>query len=293
MRRLPLYLLQFLFWLSLACLAQHVSPVVPKYYSPGDTPQATEYNTTVGGIYTWMNTYPVARLNVVTTKGDLYAHNGTSVSRLPVSTNGTVLKADASKTFGSSFVSYSGATAVTAKGDLTGCSGEAIARVPVGADGYALACDNTASAGLGYLDLTAQGALPTGAVVAWSPAGAGTTTIPSGFLVADGTNSTPNLIGLFVLGTRPPGSGSSPSSGGYGAQTCDAAGTGTETHNHGASAYTTISGFSGPNATVATDTGGGTAAHPSHVHGDTAAYATIGSTSNAPAYYSLIYLVKQ
>lgn len=293
MKKLVPYLLQFLFWLGLACLSQTVSPVSPQYYNPGDTPSAGQYNTTVGGIYTWMNSYPVARLNAVTTKGDIYAHNGSVVSRLPVSTNNYVLKADATQTFGMSYASYSGATAVTTKGDVTGCDGSAVTRVPVGANGYALQCDSTAASGLSYVDLSTRGELPKGAVIAWSPAGAGTTTIPSGFLVADGTMGTPNLIGLFVIGTRPPGSGSSPASGGYGAPTADGAGSGTATHDHGASAYTTVSGFSVPNATVATDTGGGTAAHPSHVHGDTAAYATIAATSNAPAYYTCIYLVKQ
>lgn len=125
----------------------------------------------------------------------------------------------------------------------------------------------------------------TGMIVMWSGSvGA----IPSGWLLCDGTNGTPNLVDKFVRGT-----GTSGSIGTTG---------GSDTHTHTAHSYTPT----GTNSAIAasgsaTSMGGTTIANTvadnTHTHaaptftGD-AASLTHTTVDNIPAYYYLAFIIK-
>jgi hypothetical protein len=105
-------------------------------------------------------------------------------------------------------------------------------RLPIGTTGQVL----TVVAGLPAWSQATN--VPIGGIIAWSPAGAGTNTIPTNFALCDGLVhngiTTPNLIGRCILGTQPTGGGATPSAGGYGTTVCDANTVGSSTtHNHG------------------------------------------------------------
>jgi hypothetical protein len=204
--------------------------------------QATDWNNAIGGIYTWINTSlcPLTTLlNVVTTKGDLYVYDGSTLQRLAAGTNGQFLTADSTQSVGLKYSSASNVTNLTTKGDILGYD-TGLNRVPVGSNGQVLTSDSGASLGVSY-----QYICPIGSVAWWSPTSAGTTTIPKGWAICDGGthNSivTPNLIGVFPLGGRPSGSGATPNASGYGAFTSD-------TLQGTINTYLTVTGGSPPGA---------------------------------------------
>lgn len=104
-------------------------------------------------------------------------------------------------------------------------------------------------------------AIPTGIITMWSGS---TATIPSGWVICDGTNSTPDLRDKFVIGA-----GST--------YAVDATG-GDTTHNH-----TGNTGY----------TGGGTLAGPGTAKIGTQSHRhTISSVNHLPPYYALAFIMK-
>ncbi len=280
----------FLWLLAVPVFAAVVSTVaVPSTRTTGTTITASIWNSDVLGIYTYINNNIVPALNTVTTKGDMYVYNGASLGRLAVGTNNQILTADSGNPLGVAWAAFANAAALTTKGDILGYS-TAATRIPVGTNGQVLVADSTQAAGIKWGTPTTS--VPSGTVVAWSPAFSGTSTIPTGWLLCDGTSSTPNLIGKFIVGTRPTGSTAAAASGGYGVQTPDANGAGTTTHTHTISASIS-SGY--PSATTQIDRTLPTdieVSGYSHIH--TLSYSgASAAASTEPSDYALVYIIKQ
>lgn len=285
--------------IGLAVASPVSKPTKPTRAEPGRVPTAAMWNNTIPYIYDYINTV-AAVLNRVTTKGDMYGYTGAEIERFPVGTNSHILTADSASASGYKWAAATPQNPATTKGDIiyVNDSGD-IVRQPIGIDGAALSVVNGVPT---WVDLSAIATLPKGAVFPYSFTFNGSTDIPDGTLVCDGTNGTPNLIGLFVVGTRPNGSASPAAAGGYGAQTADAAGAGTATHTH------TSSYPSGPVDVNATNTeyngvtnvtpygragSDGNVATPYHNHTITGGNFNVTTATNEPSDYSLVYLVKQ
>ena len=275
-------------------------PSKPVRMQPGNVPKAAQWNATIPGIYTYMNTV-VALLNQLTTKGDQYIYDGGTLARLAAGANSTALTVDSAQPAGVKWVTPATQQPMTTKGDIVYQDAGKLNRLPVGADGTALGLiDGIPS----WIDLSSSANLPRGSVVPYNFTFAGSTSIPAGFAVCDGTSGTPNLIGLFVLGTRPVGSSASAASGGYGAQSADAPGIGTTiaTHGHAASypsGYTGINPYNleyngAMNVTPYGRSGSnGTVAAPYHTHPLSAGTFTITQVGIEPSDYAMVYLIKQ
>jgi hypothetical protein len=275
-----------------ACALVAAPPTVPARLVGAYTPTANDWNGAIVDVYTYLNTNVVAALNLLTAKGDTYTYDGTALKAQTVGDNDDVLIADSTTTTGLRWGVTTGMLLVEAKGDLQIHDGSTIQRLPVGANGYALSVVTSEPLGVGWVSLANDVAFPKGSIVAWSPTFAGTGT-PDGYLVCDGTSGTPNLIGRFVLGTRPNGSSASPSAGGFGAKTADAT-SGTANHTHTFSlAGTPNNETSTEISTVEVLTGSGaTIAAGSHKHTITSSAPT-SAASNQPASYAIVYLMKQ
>lgn len=273
---------------ALPCLASVIANVsVPATRATGDTITAAIWNNDVIGVYSYINNTLAPVLNVLTTKGDQYVYTGAALARQGVGANNTVFTADSAQVNGVKWVAFANTTQLTTKGDLLGYAGAAT-RVAVGVDGQVLTADSTQAAGFKWANPPSS--IPSGTITAWSPAFAGTSTIPLGWLLCDGTSSTPNLIGRFIIGTRPTGSVAAPATGGYGALAVDGNGTGTATHTHTFSLSGTSSGPT-VTASVATGTAAPVAAS-THTHTFSGS-GTGASATSEPADYALVYIMKQ
>lgn len=284
------------FLLATAVASASVCPPIgqPARFNPGDVMRTLDHwNPTVVGVYTWLNTNVVAPLNLLVTKGDLYVYDGAHLQKLAVGTNGHKIVSRSSEQVGVKWESYSGEQPLTTKGDLLYFQDKLVKRLPSGVDGQVLTVSAT---GVPSWSSALTNPFPVGSIVSWSPAAAGTSTIPSGWALCDGSNGTPNLIGLFVIGTKPNGSSSSASSGGFGAYTADSQ-HGSNTHIH--------SGY------IASASGGGTGdgsnsqapiilngapnqfGNPgSHYHSIPPFVRSIQTASGEPADYALCYIMK-
>jgi hypothetical protein len=289
-RGLLVNLLAFLVLALPSFAAVVTSATVPATRNTGDTITATIWNNDALGLYTYINNNIVPVLNALTTKGDLYVYNGSSLVRQGVGSNNQVLTADSAQANGIKWAALANTTELTTKGDILSYSSTA-GRLPVGTNGQVLIADSTQTFGIKWG--TPATNIPKGTIVAWSPAGAGTSTIPSGWGLCDGgTYSgvvTPNLIGKFIIGTRPSGSTSTAASGGYGVSSVDFAGAGTTTHTHTAA----LGGTTGsPNSTTEVQSGtGATIASSSHTHNINAS-GTSSAASTEPSDYALVYIEK-
>ena len=158
--------------------------------------------------------------------------------------------------------------------------------------------------------LAAGGAIPSGGIILWSGAA---DAIPSGFVLCDGNNSTPDLRNRFVVGA---GSGSSYSvddTGGAASVTLATANlpshshtvsgtTGNDSHSHTIQSSSSIGG--GTRVTSQNDTGNtATTSSDTHSHSfsattgnpsDTGTNSQGSSATNAnlPPYYALCYIMK-
>lgn len=92
---------------------------------------------------------------ILTTKGDIIAHDGTSKVRVPVGPNGHVLTADSSMTAGVKWAPASGGAILTTKGDLLSHDGTAQGRLPVGTTGQVLRVNPSATFGIEWYTLPA------------------------------------------------------------------------------------------------------------------------------------------
>lgn len=237
----------------------------------GDTVTSSEWNQWVGGIYTYINNNIVVELNKLNAKGNLLSHDGTSITAITnagASDNGKVLTFNNAATTGWQLATAVGTAPLTTKGDIIGYSSSA-QRIPVSAtDGDVLTVDSTNAFGIAWKG----GVIPKGGIIAWSPSAAGTSTVPTGWHLCDGNSGRPNLIGRFILGTRPNGSSAAPAGSGFGVYTADSDPGGSVTHAHTVVANTSVSASGAP-AFVVTTT-------------------STSAASTMPACYALVYIIK-
>ena len=263
----------------------------PARFNPADTMRTVDHwNPTVVGIYTWVNTYIVGALNKLTAKGDMYIYDGSQLQKLAVGANTFKLVSRSSSQYGVQWENYTGENPRTTKGDLIYYDGAGnVNRLPVGVDGQVLTIGMTSTPSWSNV---VSNPFPVGAIVSWSPAAAGTTTIPTGWTLCDGTSNSPNLIGLFVIGTKPIGSSSSASPGGFGAYTPDTQhGSNSHTHSGGLQAVEII-GDGSTSTHVAQAGSSFTASTLNHTHTANNYTRTISAGSGEPADYALVYIMK-
>lgn len=109
---------------------------------------ASVWNNELGGIYTYINNTLVQALNTLTTKGDILAHDGSTLVRMPVgATNGHTLQVDSTQTNGMRWAPPGGLPLST-KGDLLVNDGSTNVRLPIGANGTVLTADSAAASGV-------------------------------------------------------------------------------------------------------------------------------------------------
>jgi len=160
--------------------------------------------------------------------------------------------------------------------------------------------------------LTAGGAVPSGAIIMWSGAA---NAIPTGYVLCDGTNSTPDLRNKFVVGA---GAGSAYSVGDTGGSadatlvshshtinnhTHSVSGnTGNDSHSHTIQSSSSIGG--GTRVTSQNDTGNtATTSSDTHSHSFSAttgnpsdrgtnSQGSSATNANLPPYYALCYIMK-
>jgi len=203
--------------------------------SAGHIVLATEWNSAVGGLYTYINnTLLTAGLNKMSAKGDLYAFDGAALQVLAVGTNGKLLQADSAAASGVSWQSVASVATLTTKGDLLGYAA-ANARVPIGTNGQVLTADSTNGNGLAW---AAAPAVPVGGIILWHQSAA---LIPAGYNVCDGGTYngivTPNMQGVYCVGA---GAGvNPPATGGLGTLAVNTPG-GSLSHNHSATGVASV-----------------------------------------------------
>ena len=152
------------------------------------------------------------------------------------------------------------------------------------------------------VDGTNGGIVPSGAIIMWSGAA---NAIPTGYVLCDGNNSTPDLRNRFVVGA---GSGSSYSvddTGGAASVTLATANlpshshtvsgtTGDDSHSHTIPSASSIGG--GSRVTSQNSTGNtATTTSDTHSHSFSATTSNVGSGTaheNRPPYYALCYIMK-
>jgi len=136
--------------------------------------------------------------------------------------------------------------------------------------------------------------IPSGVILLWSGS---TGSIPSGWVICDGTNSTPDLRDRFVIGA---GSTYAVDATGGSADaiavahthtgTTDAGGTHSHTYTH---LNTNQTGAGGGSSSFITNGTGTTSTAPNHTHAfTTASSGSSGTNANLPPYYSLAYIMK-
>jgi hypothetical protein len=276
---------------TVPCIAAVVSSAVPPATrATGFTVTSAIWNADVGGIYSYINNNIVPALNKLTAKGDLYVYDGANLQAQAVGADGTVLTANSGVANGINWAVLANTTQLTTKGDLLTYAGSAV-RMGVGTNGQVLTANSGVANGIEWA--TSTSSIPVGSIIAWSPAGAGTSTVPSGWTLCDGSAGAPNLIGRFIIGSKPAGSVSAAAVGGYGDETVDATGTGAVNHTHSLpSAAGTTSNGASSTATAAGTPGAFTASTFNHTHTFTAPSGTSGATTSEPADYALVYIMK-
>jgi len=174
---------------------------------------ASIWNSSIGSLYTWITGTLLPQLNTLTTKGDIYVYNGSSIVNLPAGGNGQVLTANSAQSSGLQWTTVAGTSPLTTKGDILTVNGSlAAVRLPVGTNGQVLTADSTQPFGVQWEG--AVGSIPSGTITMfYSTYGGG---IPAGWVLCDGTNGTPNLIGMIPIGGQPIAGSSSPNTHGFG-----------------------------------------------------------------------------
>lgn len=172
----------------------------------GATVPATVWTNNFSSITNYINNSLTASFNVVAAKGDIYVYDGVNIQALSATgvTNGWVLSKDSTATFGAKWISPPGLPTTT-NGDTIYYNSGANQRLPIGTTGQVYTVSVSGLPGWA----NAVG-IPSGVITLWSGSIA---TIPSGWVICDGNNGTPNLQGLFVVGA---GSSSPAATGGMG-----------------------------------------------------------------------------
>ena len=177
----------------------------------GETVDISNWLANFDTIYNFVNTYLVAQFNLMNYAGDLITNNGSAIGVLTTNgvTDGDVLvkRSTAISGLGIDWETPPGIPINTAGDLLYYNSGNQ--RLGIGTVGQVL----TVSSGSPALPIWQNAVgIPSGIITMW--VGNGTLTdIPTGWVLCNGLNGTPNLQGLFVVGA---GNQSPPASGGMG-----------------------------------------------------------------------------
>jgi hypothetical protein len=242
---------------------------------------ATDWNTSIGNLYTYITTVLLPQLNVVQNTGDMYVMNGTALARLGVGTNGQILTADNTQPLNLNWENAP-TLPLTTQGDML-VMGPPASRLPIGPNGYVLTADSTQPFGLNWENPPSNNA-PSGTIIMFYG-----TTIPSGWFLCDGTNGTPNLIGMFPVGAQPSGGMSTPNPSGFGNAIVGTT-YGTTTHNHSV----TVAGTTGYESVDVTAGIGTSVPRPGQQHTHSFSVTTNTTTvSNQPASLGLVFIQKQ
>jgi hypothetical protein len=214
------------------------------------------------------------------------------LARLPVGSNGQVLTSDSTQALGLAWEAGAGLP-ITTKGDLVvGNSVGSAARLPVGSNGKVLTADSTQTNGAAWEAVAGLNAQPGTIVMFYGPYGGA---IPAGWVLCDGTNGTPNLIGMIVIGAQASGGSSSANPSGFGNSIENTVyGNTTHTHTYSGSVAGTTGG-STSNITLQYAFGSNTSgvATNGHVHAYSASYSgTTSSVSLLPACMGIQYMMK-
>lgn len=288
-RKLPSFIFTFLLIIVLAqpLLGQPFTPMSSfTNKTDGTVVYASDWNNTIGGLYTYITNDLLPQLNALTQKGDMYVYTGSSIVRLPAGSNGQVLTANSAVSTGVNWAAGAGLP-ITTKGDIIVGNGSGIAaRLPVGSNGQVLTADSTQTNGVAY-ESVANLNPPSGAIILWYQTYGGT--VPVGWQLCDGTNGTPNLIGMVVMGAQYTGGSATANANGYGNSF-----EGTYYGGTTVSGSVTIGGTTS-SASNATNIGAGTIGSVSvtpsshtHTFGGTGSY----SASNQLASVGLQYIMK-
>jgi hypothetical protein len=240
--------------------------------SDGATVTATVWTNNFASITNYINNSLTASFNVVQNKGDIYCYDGVNIQALSASgvTNGWVLSKNSTASFGVQWISPPGLPTTT-EGDMIYYTSGSNARLPIGTTGQVL----TVSSGGDPAWQNAVG-IPSGTIALWSGS---ITSIPSGWVICDGNNGTPNLQGLFLVGagqTSPAATGGMGlmNAGGPFGDTSAGPGLG-PTHGHSLGGAQTGNGFlNGPFTFTGAPLNGA------------------NSGAITPRYYSLAYMMK-
>lgn len=248
---------------------------------------AADWNNVIGALYTYISNTLLPQLNVLANKGDIYVYNGTAIVALGAGSNGQVLTANSATSSGLQYTTVSGTGPLTTKGDIETVNGSGTAvRLPIGTNGQVLTANSAASNGFGVdWETTGAGAVPSGTIVMFYGM-----TIPAGWNLCDGTNGTPNMIGMFPLGAQYSGGTSTANSNGFGNTIYNTV-YGATTHNHTFSNTANTGANNSSGSVQAAGTNPVLVPGQGHTHQVTIS----GTTSNAslqPACIGLVFIQK-
>jgi len=243
---------------------------------------ASDWNNTIGGLYTYITYTLLPQLNILTTTGDQYYYNGSQLARLAIGSTGQVLTvAGGLPTWASG-----AGLPLTTKGDTLGYTGSALARVAGGTNGQVLTYNTAASTNLAWANPANLQSAP-GMIIMYNLTYGGS--IPSGWVLCDGTNNTPNMIGMIPIGGQASGGSSAANPAGYGNTSYG------NTYGSTVAAGSVTVGGTTSSASTASNFGAGTigsfsATPSSHTHtfGGSGSF----SVTNQPASFSLIFIQK-
>lgn len=281
-------LLTLCFALPALCGSPFAAPSVFQNKVDGTIVFAADWNNVIGGIYSYINSTLLPQFNVLQNKGDIYAYTGSALIQLPVGSNGQVLTANSAASGGINWTAGAGLP-ITTKGDLVvGNSGGAAARLGVGTNGQVLTADSTQTNGAAWEAVASLNA-PSGAIIMFNLTYGGS--IPAGWVLCDGTNSTPNMIGMIPIGAQASGGSSSPNAAGFGNVTYGTQG-GAITVSPAFSVSANTGGPSAVSGVFSPNTGTGfNFASNAHIHSVIVA-GSCTPVAIQPATYGLVFIQK-
>ena len=179
-----------------------------------------------------------------------------------------------------------GATTLTANNVILGNGTSAVSFVAPGTTGNLLTSNGTT-----WASTAAPTAFVTGMIIIWSGSSA---SIPSGWLLCDGSSSTPDLRNRFVVGAT---STYAVGATGGSADAIVVSHTHTATvtdptHNHSYTSFNSIGVAGGGNNVGATSTSATTGSASTGITVANSTTGSSGTNANLPPYYALCYIMK-